>query len=328
MIERRAGSGTYISSGTESAARPGAAALAQIGIIIPCLRHTEIFESILGEIAGLARGHDYDFWSGISASPTGEAQMSVADAERLCERFIAGGVRGVFFVPFEHQADREIANRHIAERLSKAGIPVVLIDRDFGAFPHRSAYDLVGVDNFAGGYHLAEHLIKLGVRRFAYVVRPLTASTVDARIAGVRSALLTHGLEAPRSFVYAGDPTDLKFVRSFARARSFEAVFCASDHLAAQLLQSLNKLGVRVPDDLRLVGFDNVPFASLLTVPLTTMDQPCRDIALTAFNALQERLANPTLPARTLMVSPRIVIRESCGAFAHPTAGSGLANAT
>jgi DNA-binding LacI/PurR family transcriptional regulator len=58
-----------------------------------------------------------------------------------------------------------------------------------------------------------------------------------------------------------------------------------------------------------------VPFAGLLTVPLTTMEQSCRNIAITAFNALRERLTNPTLPPRTLMVTPRIVVRESCGAF-------------
>ena len=56
-------------------------------------------------------------------------------------------MRGVFFVPFEHQADREDANRRIAESLRQAGIPVVLIDRDLGAFPNRSNYDLVGIDN-------------------------------------------------------------------------------------------------------------------------------------------------------------------------------------
>ncbi len=112
-----------------------------------------------------------------------------------------------------------------------------------------------------------------------------------------------------------GDPTDLKFVRGFTRANRPDAVFCASDHIAAQLLQSLNRLGIQVPRDLRLVGFDNVPFANLLTIPLTTMEQPCRDLAITAFNALQERLADPALPARTLMITPRLVVRESCGAY-------------
>nr|WP_226895318.1 LacI family DNA-binding transcriptional regulator [Luteolibacter marinus] len=244
--------------------------------------------------------------------------MTVEEAETLCARFIESGVAGVFFVPFEHQADREASNRRITERLRQAGIPVVLIDRDIGPFPTRSEYDLVGVDNFAGGYLLASHLIKLGMKRLGYVTRPLTASTVDARIAGARIAMLDHGLECRQPFVHSGVPTDLKFVRRFAQGRNLDAVLCTSDHIAAQLLQSLNRIGVRVPQDLRVVGFDNVRFASLLTVPLTTMEQPCRDIALTAFNALQERIASSTLPPRTLMTTPRLVVRESCGAYLHP----------
>jgi len=314
LIDRRKGSGTYVRPEKARAHDPRSA-VPQLGMIVPSLRHTEIFESICGELASLARVNDFGLWWGASASPVTESKMTVQEAEDLCSRFIEQGVAGVFFVPFEHQADREAANRRITEHLRQAGIPVVLLDRDIGAFPNRSAYDLVGVDNFAGGYLLAEHLIRLGARRLAYVMRPLTASTVDARIAGARSAMLAYGLEAPPSFIQSGDPADLKFVRSFAQAHQLDAVLCTSDHLAAQLLQSLTRIGLRVPQDLRLVGFDDVRYASLLTIPLTTMEQPCLDIAITAFNALRERIKNPTLPPRTLMLTPRIVVRETCGAY-------------
>jgi DNA-binding LacI/PurR family transcriptional regulator len=314
LIDRRRGSGTYIRPEKDRTLGRHSA-IPQLGMIVPSLRHTEIFESICGELASLARVNDYGLWWGASTSPISESKMTVEEAEALCSRFIEQGVAGVFFVPFEHLADRDVANQRITERLRQAGIPVVLIDRDICAFPNRSAYDLIGVDNFAGGYLLAEHLIKLGARRLAYVMRPLTASTVDARIAGARIAMLTYGLDAPQLFVNAGDPTDLKFVRSFVQSHKLDSILCTSDHLAAQLLQSLARLGIRVPQDLRLVGFDDVRFASLLTIPLTTMEQPCRDIAMTAFNALLERLKAPALPPRTLMLTPRIVVRETCGAY-------------
>jgi len=320
FIERRQGSGTYIRS-HRGDARDARSTIPQLGMIVPSLRHTEIFESICGELASLARVNDYGLWWGAATSPLTESKMTVEEAEALCTSFIDHGVKGVFFVPFEHQADREAANRRITERLRQAGIPVILLDRDIGAFPNRSNYDLVGVDNYAGGYQLAEHLIKLGARQLGYVMRPLTASTVDARIAGARIAMLDYGLDAPQPFIHSGDPTDLKFVRSFAQSRHLDAVLCTSDHLAAQLLQTLTRIGIRVPQDLRLVGFDNVRFASLLTIPLTTMEQPCRDVAITAFNALCERLKNPTLPPRTLMLTPRIVVRETCGAYLQPVSG-------
>jgi DNA-binding LacI/PurR family transcriptional regulator len=314
LIDRRRGSGTYIRA-EKDRTHESRFAIPQLGIIVPSLRHTEIFESICGELASLARVNDFNLWWGPSTSPVSESKMTVEEAEALCSQFIERGVTGVFFVPFEHQTDREAANRSITEHLRQAGIPVVLLDRDIGAFPNRSAYDLVGIDNFAGGYLLAEHLIKLGARRLAYVMRPLTASTVDARIAGARIAMRAYGLEEPPNFVYSGDPTDLKFVRSFAQSHQLDAILCTSDHLAAQLLQNLTRLGIRVPNDLRVVGFDDVRFASLLTIPLTTMEQPCRDIAITAFNALRERVKNPTLPPRTLMLTPRLVVRETCGAY-------------
>ncbi|MES2571958.1 MAG: GntR family transcriptional regulator, partial [Verrucomicrobiota bacterium] len=159
LIERRSGSGTYVSAGRRGAVSSSLSSLPQLGMIVPNLRPTEIFAPILGELASLARGNDFDFWPGVIASPLSEARMTVEEAEALCERFIDRGVRSVFFVPFEHQADREDANRRITERLRQGGIQVVLIDRDLGAFPNRSACDLVGIDNFAGGYLLAEHLI-------------------------------------------------------------------------------------------------------------------------------------------------------------------------
>ncbi len=316
LIERRAGSGSYVRA--EGAATSAArSAFPQLGLIVPSMRHTEIFDSICGELASLARVHDYAVWWGGSAQPPAgdRAEMSVAEAEALCAQFIERGVAGVFFVPFEYRADGEAASQRIIESLRTAGIPVVLLDRDTGAFPQRSALDLVGVDNFAGGYLLAEHLIKLGARRFAYVTRPFTASTVDGRIAGTRIAMQAHGIELSRHFVQSGNPADIKFVRAFAQARQLDAIFCNSDQLAAQLLQTLTRLGIRVPQDIRLVGFDNVRMASLLSVPLTTMEQPCRDLAITAFEAMHERIADPTLPPRALLLTPRLVVRESCGAY-------------
>jgi DNA-binding LacI/PurR family transcriptional regulator len=105
------------------------------------------------------------------------------------------------------------------------------------------------------------------------------------------------------------------FVRNLTAGGTLDAVICTNDHTAAQLLQTLARLNLKTPKHLRVVGFDDVRFATLLSVPLTTIQQPCREIALTAFNALRERIANPTLPARSLLLTPRLIVRESCGAY-------------
>jgi DNA-binding LacI/PurR family transcriptional regulator len=314
LIERRAGSGTYIRN-EKDRGRSEHPVFPQIGLMLPSLFHTEIFEPICGELASLCRSNDYGLWWGPNMSSTAETHMTAAEADALCGQFIERGVMGVFFVSFEHQTDRETTNQRITERLKQAGIPVVLLDRDIGVFPSRSDFDIVGVDNVAGGYLLADHLIKLGVRRMVYLKRPLTAPTVDSRIIGAQKALHDNGLQTPQPFVYSGDPADVAFVKSFAQNQKTDAILCTNDHLAAELLQTLTRIGIRVPKDLRLVGFDNVRFASLLSTPLTTIEQPIRDIAITAFSALRERMTNPTLPPRTLILTPRLIVRESCGAY-------------
>jgi LacI family transcriptional regulator len=162
---------------------------------------------------------------------------------------------------------------------------------------------------------LAEHLIKLGSRRLAFVAQPHMAPTINARIAGVREALAAHHLEDGPDWVKIGNPEELKFVRSLIGGRRWDAVVCANDWIAAQLLRMFEKDNVRVPRDVRLVGFDDAKYATLLGVSLTTMRQPCREIAITAFRAMLERMADPTLPARSLLLTPQLMVRESCGAY-------------
>ena len=89
----------------------------------------------------------------------------------------------------------------------------------------------------------------------------------------------------------------------------------ANDHAAAVLIRGLEQNGVRVPKDLRVTGFDDAKYATLLSPPLTTAHQPCRDLAQVAFHAMLERIADPLLPGRMLTLPPKLVIRESCGAY-------------
>jgi LacI family transcriptional regulator len=312
LIDRRVGSGTYVRA-SRSAADP--AALRQIGLLVPGLGKIEIFEVICGELAGLARVHDFGMLWGGNARPRVDVDMTLQEAESLADLFVEKAVAGVFFAPFEHTADRDPANRRIVERFRRAGIPVVLLDRDLSAFPHRSPHDLVGIDNFAGGYLLAEHLLKLGVRRISFVTRPLSAATDQARIAGARAALTAHHLDADDDFVQIGDPTDQTFVRRVLAGRKVEAVICTNDLTAAQFMQSLGRLKVTVPRTVRVVGFDDVRYATLLPVQLTTMQQPCREIAVAAFQAMRDRIADPALPPRSILLTPRLIVRESCGAY-------------
>jgi LacI family transcriptional regulator len=312
LIERRTGSGTYVRGGTPAVAPPSTR---QLGLLIPGLGNTEIFELICGELAGLARVQDYSLLWGGSTLPKHDTDAGIGHAEDLCRHFIERKVSGVFFAPYELVPEKEFANRRVAEMLRQAGIPVVLLDRDLQSYPNRSDFDLVGIDNVAGGYQLAEHLVKLGCRHIFFVVRPNSAPTVDARIAGVREAFVRQGFEINPGWLRIGDPSDARFVRSLTAARQADAFICANDHTAALLMRSLQTAGFKVPRDFRVVGFDDTKYATLVSPPLTTIHQPCRDIALIALRAMLERIADPALPARSLELTPRLVVRESCGAY-------------
>jgi len=310
LIERRAGSGTYLRSDSKRSV-----AARVLGLLVPGLSSTEIFQIICGEIASLARVNDYGLLWGGSSSPRQDNDASLKHAEEICKQFIERKISGVFFAPVELQQTQKEANRSLAESLREAGIPVVLIDRDLLNFPERSDFDLVGIDNMAGGFMAAQHLIKMGCRRLFFVARQLSAPTVDARIAGVRDALVRNRIEPDPGWVRWGEPADIKFVRSLIAGRQADAFICANDDTAAVLVRTLESQGIHVPHDFRVVGFDDVKYATLVSVPLTTIHQPCRDIAIIAYRTMMERLAEPTLPPRSINLTPRLVVRESCGAY-------------
>jgi LacI family transcriptional regulator len=312
LIERRAGSGTYVRNTSPISGRPSTRTL---GLLVPGLASTEIFQIICGEIAGLARVQDYGLLWGGSTNPREDVDASLSHAEEICRQFIERKISGVFFAPAELESGQEKANRHLAESLREAGIPVVLIDRDMLDFPGRSEFDLVSLDNMTSGYMVAQHLIKLECKRFHFVARPLSAATVDARIAGVREALARHHIEPDPGWIRTGDPADMKFVRGLTAGKHADAFICANDFTAATLLCSMQSIGIRVPNDFRVVGFDDVKYATLVSPPLTTVHQPCRDIAVIAFRTMLERLAEPSLPARSIYLTPHLVVRESCGAY-------------
>jgi len=311
LIERRAGSGTYVKA-TEAPTNNSARVL---GLLVPGLPNTEIFHIICGEIASLARVHEYGLMWGGPTSPFQNAADGLEHAEGICRQFIERRISGVFFAPAELQPGQEAANSRIAESLRDAGIAVVLIDRDLSSFPKRSDFDLVGIDNLAAGYTIADHLIRLGCKKILFTCRPLSAATVNARIAGAREALAQNRLECDSNWVRQGDPKDLKFVRALASGKLADAIICANDDTAAMLIRTLESQGVRIPQDIRIVGFDDVKYATLVSVPLTTIHQPCRDIAHVAFQTMMRRLREPTLPAQSISLTPNLVVRESCGAY-------------
>ena len=317
LVTRRPGSGTYVE-------RESRAASLRFGLLIPELGSTEIFEPICRGMMSspAANGHTL-MWGNTAAGGVN----SEPAAEELCRQFVTQRVDGIFFAPLEYTAEDSLVNEHIIAEIERARIPVVLLDRTYKCYPERSRFDLVGIDNHRAGFVLTEHLLSHGVQRIVFAHRPGSASTVSARIAGFREALFQAGAakpgkagkrlsSEPQGCVVEGDFSDMEFVREMLERSRPDAILCANDLTAARLMRTLISLEVRIPQELRIVGFDNVNYAGFLPVPLTTIQQDCLEIGSAAMSVMLDRIAHPDRPARDLLVDFKLIVRESCGAHA------------
>ena len=246
-------------------------------------------------------------------SSLGDEANIEEQASQACRQLVAKRVSGVFFAPLELTPQRDVINRAVAEALDRAGIPVVLLDRDLVSYPERSHYDLVGIDNRRAGYTITRHVIRRGCRRPVFVGRPGSAPTVDARAAGYQEAVAAANLEEA-GHICRIEPDDRAQVKDILMRLRPDGFVCANDFTAARLLRTLTELRVGVPDKVRMVGIDDVKYASLLSVPLTTIHQPCSRMGAAAISAMLDRLREPTLPARDILLNFDLVVRSSCGA--------------
>lgn len=303
LVTRRAGSGTHVTAHSVSSGRV-------FGLLIPDLGRTEIFEPICHGMmqSPLSKPHSL-LWG----HSMGEAAQQEKEAEHLCHQYVAQKVSGVFFAPLEFTPAKDAVNNRIVTAFDRAGIQVVLLDRCYAPYPMRSKYDLVGIDNRRAGFLITQHLLRHDVKRVAFIARPLSASTVTARIAGYREALIAHGRPLGQDMVCRGDPDDPNFIRKMLKNYRPDAIVCANDFTAARIMAGLTKMGIRVPDEMRIVGIDDVKYAGLLPVPLTTQHQNCTDIGATAMATMLQRLDKPDLPTRDILLQTHTVVRSSCG---------------
>jgi len=302
IIERRAGSGSYV--------RIDAAAHGYtFGLLIPELGRTEIFEPLCRGMAEAQHGNQHVLLWGSSLGDEANIEQQAA---RACRQLVAKKVSGVFFAPLEFTPQKDAINRSIAEVFDNASIPLVLLDRDLVPYPERSRYDLVGIDNRRAGYAITSHLIRGGCRRVVFLGRPGSAPTVDARISGYREAMADAQMDLV-PHVCRLEPDDHAGVKRVLDRLRPQAFVCANDFTAATLLKTLNDMGVKVPQEIRMAGIDDVKYASLLSVPLTTIHQPCASMGAIAVSTMMERLRHPRLPARDILLNFHLVVRDSCG---------------
>ena len=196
-------------------------------------------------------------------------------------------------------------------QLHARGLPVVLID-DRG---HQPVFPSVATTNRSGGEQAARHLLDVGRRRPAVVTGIERFGCSQERLAGFAETFAAAGLPLDSGLVVEGDFTfeggRLALVRLLAQGARFDAVFAHNDLSAVGAMQALRESGRRVPEDVSVMGFDDIPLAAHSDPPLTTVHQPMREMGQAAARMLLSHLDGMPLPDQPAVIGTRLVVRGS-----------------
>ena len=204
-------------------------------------------------------------------------------------------------------------------RLHDAGVPYVMV-----SYTHGEDVPFIGLDLHQAGYIATEHLIAHGRRRIAFVGDRFGSILYEVRGSGYRRALARHGLpiESELQFEYPmeGEWNDYRSgyalgERIAALPKKPDGMFVFNDLGALGIMDALLDRGIRVPEDVAIVGLDDIELAARARVPLTTVRQPTDLIGAAAVESVLARLGGAAPPVRQLF-EPHLVVRQSCGAVA------------
>jgi len=270
-----------------------------IGVIIPDLRNP-FFTGVAHGIEGALYSAGYTIQLGNSDGQPEREQVQLG--------LLRGeGVAGLVFIA----GNRPSANYDI---LHSWDIPVVAVDRS----PGELDVDLVCSDNREGMRQAVVHLLSLGHRDIAIITGPAGIDVAEERLGGYRDALLSTGMPLRKSFIVHSDFGQEGGYASMARLLDLgkppRAVVVANNLMTLGALQAMGERQIRIPDDMAMVAFDDMPWAALLRPPLTTVAQPAEDLGRAAAQLLLERLKDPQRIVRRVVLPTRLVVRASCGA--------------
>jgi LacI family transcriptional regulator len=233
----------------------------------------------------------------------GRAEREEVHLERLMQQ----RVQGILITPVNPDAAA-------LDEVSRRGIPVVVVDRT----PSSGAFCSVAVDDVLGGRLAVEHLIEKGHTRVAFIGGPDSIGQVRERLQGAREIWSESGLPAddliylPTAALTVGEGRAAgERLAGLPVRRRPTAAFCANDLLALGLLQQTIGAGQRVPEDLAIVGFDDIEFAAAAAVPLTSVRQPRQELGRAAAQLVLDEATNPKHEHHQAIFIPELVARAS-----------------
>lgn len=266
-----------------------------VGALLPDL-HGEFFSELIRGIDQAARARGLHLLLSSSHDDATEAAAAL--------RAMNGRVDGL--IVMSPHADDDFLSQNLPPNL-----PAVLLNSGL----QRPAQRVFAVDNFGGARAMTEHLVASGRRRIAFLGGPAANFEARERERGYRAGLAT----GAAAWVLEGDFSEAGGQRAAAQLLALpagqrpDAVFAANDIMAIGLLGTLVAAGVRVPEDIALAGFDDIPIARYVSPALTTIHVPIADLGIDALDALADQLESHDTDATTTVMPVRLVVRRSCG---------------
>lgn len=204
-----------------------------------------------------------------------------------------------------------LLNDPVLEALKKSRMPFVMIGRS----PKKDQLNYVDVDNRGSARLMVEHLLRQGYRRIGTITGRQNMIAGMDRLEGYLAALRANGIDPDPNLVAAGDFSEASGQTAMQCLIPFkpDAVFVASDSMAVGALRALRNANLRVPQDMALAGFDDMPFAERTDPPLTTVRQPIHRAGALAAETLIDLISNPDSPPRRIILPTELVVRASTG---------------
>lgn len=273
-----------------------------VGLVVPLASTTlftdPYFPQLTKGVTQACNDHDLSLTLFLSHSKEEEARLS----RRIAN---AGLFDGVIVASYQYDDP-------LIPHLIKNNLPLVLVGR-VDQYPQVSYVD---VDNVSGSYVATSHLLRLGYQRVAHISGPHNMVHGQDRLAGYRKALADRGQAYREELVFESDYSEAGGYMAMQRLLPAhpDAVFAGSDQMALGAWRALRDAGLRVPEDIAIVGFDDLEPSSTGRPRLTTIRQPVVRTGSEAVNILQDIIEHGLLPPRRVVFGTELVIRESCGA--------------
>lgn len=268
-----------------------------IGLVVPDFVPLHAFANIIKYVEEFALQYDFNLILGNNHdNPDIE--------ERFIDNLIRRSVDGIIF-------SRVSDESRVLKILYKRNIPIVVIDR---ALEDESVPSVV-LNNYRAGELAAEHLVGLGHKHIVCITGPLNITLCRERVKGFRQVLIEHNIEFDEEFIFEGDfklESGMRGIASLLRNHEkITGVWAQNDVMAAGVIKELYKRGMKVPNDMSVIGMDDVSLASMLTPALTTIKQPFQEMSQKAVEMVIKQKEDHIVSDKKIVLEASLVIRET-----------------